>query len=122
VAAGGSRRIQTLIEHGARIDSRDIGGWTLLGVAVLNGRATVIRTLLELGADINGRREDPDERAADTTALMAAAAYGNEEIIQLLLENGADPTLSDRDSMTAATWATRQGHHEIAAKLSVAHA
>lgn len=45
-------------------------------------------------------------QAAETgrTALMAAIAFGCDQVEQLLLEHGADTTLTDRSGRTAADW------------------
>ena len=52
--------------------------------AVKAGRADVIRTMLEAGADINARDEHGQ------TALMNAARDGHTDVVRLLVERGAD--------------------------------
>ena len=59
------------------------------------GNKTMIKLLLDNGADINL----PD--SAGNTALMAAADSGKEGIIQFLLENGADPAQQNKAGVTA---------------------
>ena len=54
----------------------------------------VTRVLIEAGADVNKRCEH------GRTALHMAAAWGHADVAQLLLENGADPTLVDDEGMT----------------------
>ena len=54
----------------------------------------VARVLIEAGADAN----KPCEHGR--TALHMAAAWGHADIVQLLLENGADPTIVDDEGMT----------------------
>lgn len=53
------------------------------------------------------------------TALMVAAARGDERCIALLLEHGADPALRDRRGRTAADWAALHGHAELARRLGL---
>ena len=54
--------------------------------------------LIGAGIDVNCR----DERGI--TALMYAAALGNETLIQLLLKHGADKTLKDGQGRTAGAY------------------
>ncbi len=54
----------------------------------------VARVLIEAGADVN----KPCEHGR--TALHMAAAWGHVDVVQLLLENGANPTIIDDHGMT----------------------
>ncbi len=54
----------------------------------------VARLLINAGADINRKCEH------GRTALQMAAAWGHLDIVQLLIENGADPTIRDDEGMT----------------------
>ena len=58
--------------------------------------------------------------ATGATALMAAAGKGRHMEISQLLGCGADPTQKSRDGSTAADWARRFGHEDIAAMLDQA--
>jgi hypothetical protein len=59
-----------------------------------------------------------DARDSDgQTALMAAAAAGEANLVQFLLEQGADPTLVDNEGQTAAAHAARTGHDDLATLL-----
>ena len=48
---------------------------------------------------------------------MHAAAEGHLEIVNILLDNGADPSLKDVDGDTAESFAKRNGHIEVAKVL-----
>ena len=54
----------------------------------------VARVLIEAGADVN----KPCEHGR--TALHMAAAWGHADVAELLLENGADPTIVDEEGLT----------------------
>ena len=54
----------------------------------------VARVLIEAGADVNKQGEH------GRTALHMAAAWGHADTVQLLLENGANPTIVDEAGMT----------------------
>ena len=56
------------------------------------------------------------------TALMAPAGKGRHMEVSQLLGCGADPTQRSRDGSSAADWARRFGHHDIAATLDYAQA
>src|SRR5918999_4862822 len=58
-----------------------------LGTAAFVRSVPLSRLLLDAGADVNGQGE------GGFTALHAAAANGDEDLVQLLLERGADATL-----------------------------
>jgi ankyrin repeat protein len=75
-------------------------------------RDVVLRVLLESGADPN-RKTNPDVetgsfmrdcRTKGETALHRAAAFGNEETIQLLLDAGATIDVKDMHGDTPLSW------------------
>ena len=59
---------------------------------------------------------DPN-RGDRSTPLIAAAQSGSQEIAELLLEHGADPTFSTFEGVTALHKASERGRLEIAGKL-----
>jgi RNA polymerase primary sigma factor len=72
----------------------------LFKMAVVQGIRTAIEMHLRRGVDVNAR----DERGA--TPLMLAAAKGNAAICRLLLDAGADPSLTDPEGRDACFYAS----------------
>ena len=86
-------------------------------------RMRVLRSLLAYGADVNGRNtmEEPRWSGAryrrhmtGATAFMLAAKAADVEVLRLLLEYGADPTINTEDNITplmaaaGISWASNQ--------------
>jgi ankyrin repeat protein len=62
-------------------------GLAPLSVAIGSGCELMVRTLVELGADVNL------QYSAGVTPLWTAAMDGSEPLVRVMLELGADPTL-----------------------------
>lgn len=78
-----------------------------------------IRLLAGLGFDPNalGRGDTPVEQGWET-ALHQAAGDGDSDLVALLLDLGADPSITDRRfHATPASWARHFGHDEVAAMV-----
>jgi uncharacterized protein len=75
--------------------------------AVINGRVTRVKELIDSGADIN------QPGAQGWTPLNWAAGKGNLEIVTLLVENGADVFKVGRDRRTPNTIALAAGHAAV---------
>jgi len=48
------------------------------------------------------------------TAIMYAAAEGHLDVVKILLDSNADPTIKDIDGDDAATFALNNDHKEVA--------
>lgn len=114
-----------LINVGVTIDAQDFYGDTALMKAAHYGNVEIVRSLLNAGADPNiqgqygglisstlmragihheymrGKREF----TKNWTALMRAAYIGNIEIVKLLLDAGANPTVIDKENKSARDYA-----------------
>lgn len=73
-----------LLDHGARVDSRNDDGATPLHRASSSGEAGLARLLLSRGANVELRNR------WGQTPLYIAVLAGNVEIVELLVSNGAD--------------------------------
>jgi ankyrin repeat protein len=78
--------VDKLLKAGADAKSRGPSGETMVMIAARNGRADVIKLLVEAGADVNAK-----EPLRGTTALMWAVEQKNAEAVAALLAAGADP-------------------------------
>jgi len=72
----------------------------------------IIRLLLDYGADPN-----ITEEVQGQSPLMIAAYYNHPKIVSLLMEQGADTQLSDKEGRTALDIAQAQGNDEIVSLL-----
>jgi ankyrin repeat protein len=81
------RILERLLPHGDINAIAPYGGRTILQAATEIGNSTVVKILLEKGADVNL----PPAPGGGRTALAAAAEYGYLEIAVALLDAGADP-------------------------------
>ncbi|NXO24055.1 IKBD inhibitor, partial [Cisticola juncidis] len=93
--------IHLLVQTGASIYSRDVkSNKTVLHYTVQDGNISLLRYFLELNAFKS--KDFVNNKAHGNTALHMAAALPGEknqqEIIQLLLEHGADPSIRNLDN------------------------
>lgn len=96
-AKGQVANLQWLIGQGANAQVRDVYRFTPLLRAVDNGYMEAAEVLLSLvGTDVNARDE------YDNTALHHAVSAGNIEMVALLLEHDADPSLLNREGVSPA--------------------
>lgn len=80
--------------------------------AVAGGHARIAAALLAAGAPVDAAQE------SGFTPLMAAAQHGDPELLDLLLEHGADVTARTDDGRDAAAIAKHGGHDDVAERLS----
>ncbi|MFN7156457.1 MAG: ankyrin repeat domain-containing protein [Acidovorax sp.] len=106
--------VKALIARDADVNKT---GWAPLHYAASAGspqHAQIISLLLERHAYIDAASPN------GTTPLMMAAHYGSTEAVQLLLEEGADPTLKNQLGLTATDFAMRASRTDSAEKIAAA--
>lgn len=77
--------------------------------AARQGHVNMLEFLLQCGADIN--KISPN---CDATALSLACLFGHSDGVQFLLENGANPEVSLKDSVSCIIEASRNGNTDCA--------
>lgn len=106
--------VEQLLARGAQVNRP---GWTPLHYAATNKGAhalAITRLLLEHHAYIDA--ESPNR----STPLMMAARYGREEVVRLLLEEGADPTLRNQQGLDAIDFARQVGREAVVELVAAA--
>lgn len=102
---GNLELVNSLLENGIDVNSRDENGWTPLMWASCKRHVKLISTLLEKGADINAK--DKEGHTALIIALLQNSQGGwngnnlHIEIIKLLLEKGAEVNTKDNKGRTS---------------------
>lgn len=89
---GQKEAVAALLEKGAEPNRP---GWTALHYAAASGSIEIVRMLLEKSAYIDAAAPN------GTTPLMMAAGGGQTSVVELLLREGADPSLKNALGMTA---------------------
>ena len=92
------------------INSVNPDGYSPLILACYRGNIAVANFLIHNVKDINGS-------SSMGTPLMAAVVKKNIEIVKLLLDNKANPNISDASGTTALMFATIFKHYEIVEML-----
>ncbi|TGL64642.1 ankyrin repeat domain-containing protein [Leptospira sarikeiensis] len=116
-ALGEEGRVRELVEPNPGIaHSYSSDGWTPLHLASHFGRLSIIKYLIEKGADIHAQSKS--KLSIGNTALHSAVASWRADAVALLLENGADPNFTQDGGFSPLhIAASRQGSEEIVSLL-----
>ncbi|XP_064176792.1 fibronectin type 3 and ankyrin repeat domains 1 protein isoform X2 [Anguilla rostrata] len=113
-ADGGQLAVIThLLEDGCEVDVKDgVSHWTpLMRVSAVSGNVAVASLLIWAGADVNARDKD------GKTPLMVAVLNNHEQLVQLLLEKGADHHVKNEFGSGVAEMAKAFGRQNIISLL-----
>jgi len=89
------------------LDSKDRKGMTPLSRAAYKGHESVVKLLIEKGANID--LKDIYSR----TPLLLAAIKGFESVVRLLIEKSAEVDSKDNNDRTILSWAANEGHESV---------
>lgn len=117
--SNGYQITQELLSHDADVNVSTEEGFTPLLLAAYSGDVNLVMAILAYGED---ETDEQSHRFVDLnaitrqmrySALHLAALKGHEEIIILLLEEGADYTIRNLDGKTAADIAAENGYLDL---------
>ncbi|KXH68953.1 hypothetical protein CSAL01_09196 [Colletotrichum salicis] len=101
--------VEMLLRHDAQIDAQTRKGQTPLYLSILQDHPIVAEFLVKKGANL--QILNTNKR---WTALHLAALIGSLDIVEMLINHGADVNAQDRQVYTALYFALQEGHGGIA--------
>ena len=113
-----SEAVAFLLSLGVDVNSKNKEGWTaLLLAADQEDRGSVVRTLLDRGADVNARCDCPGYASGGWTALMIASREGRGEIVSMLVAKHADVNLKNNQGRSALALAAAHDRADVVRTL-----
>ncbi len=91
----------TMIDYSGNLEVLSPLGDNLLNLAAMGGDHWTIRHLIKKGVKVNNQNKQGE------TPLIQLFQYGNSSWVPLLLENGANPRLQDKNGWTPLMYAVR---------------
>lgn len=108
IASDNEKECDLFIDAGIEVNSRDAAGTPMICIAARHNRREMIERLLALGADINAVSKD-----RGYSAVMDAVWKSNTEIVELLVERGANLGYISRDGQPVMVLAVGTGNEKV---------
>ena len=108
--SGNRMMVSELLTRGADVNSANKDGWTPLMWASREDK-TIVGLLLDAKADIEAAN------SLGWTALIVASRYGCYDVVEYLMEKGANPDAVDNEGKNALDHAIARGHAGVAGVL-----
>lgn len=112
VADGDVATVKKYFDEGIFSVNEKYVGWTPVLAAAAKGRFTMVRFLVERGANVNYQHP-----ITKMTAVAHAALDGNNEMTEYLLQHKADPNIKGRADVSVIRYAKGEGHEDTVALL-----
>ena len=112
-AFGYEPMLRYLAKAGADLRVEDADAMNLMGMAALNGDGETVKTLAELGVDVN----HVDKHGMTPLLWASTLEYPNAMVVRNLLAAGADPTIKGQHGITAVSQARKYANREVLAVL-----
>ena len=110
VIVGNSAAVEQHIAAGSDLNvQEEIGGSSPLMLAAIYGRSDIARALIDAGADLEVRNK------SGGTALRQACFFCRPEIVELLLQSGANSSATNNDDRTPMSTVTQELDTELIA-------
>lgn len=104
--------IELLLEYGMDIHALDYDNISPLDTAIKFKRKDVVEFCIEKGADLNTTK-----RKSGILPLQLTACFGDIEMAKLLIDNGANINIADKNGVSAKDYAKKMGQTKMEAFL-----
>ena len=112
-AGGHCGVVKQLLTAQANLEAVHVkSGWTPLLLASDAGHTSVVKVLLDAGAETMATCKN------GKTPLSYASYHGHERVVKLLITAGANTGVTDKGGWTPEKWARQQGHVEVVCLLT----
>lgn len=92
---GRDELVDELLACGVDVQARNSDGNNALWLACVSNNGALVRRLIDAGIDLD------NHNLTGATALMYTASSGKADMLQILLQNGADPMIRTNDDYLA---------------------
>jgi ankyrin repeat protein len=113
VEMGDSAEVVHLLAQGVNIETRNAEELTPLAIAIRRGDVSLVKVLLMHGGNVHATTEKAGNFPPRDIILVPAAEKGYTQIVQLLLDRGADINTRSGMGVTALMLATQRNHIDV---------